>query len=66
MGYRDDFYTADNLIGYSGDLYKTPTVYFESDSEYGHITQAHPYPQNVGREPVESNEGYFLGNEMRG
>jgi hypothetical protein len=28
MGYRDDFYKKDNILGYTGDLMKDPTVYF--------------------------------------
>jgi hypothetical protein len=28
MGYRDDFYTRDNIIGYTGDLHGPFTVYF--------------------------------------
>lgn len=28
MGYRDDFYTKDNILGYTGKLDDNPTVYF--------------------------------------
>lgn len=28
MGYRDDFYTKDNILGYTGTLEDNPTVYF--------------------------------------
>lgn len=28
MGYRDDFYKAENIIGFTGDLANNPTVYF--------------------------------------
>ena len=28
MGNRDDFYTAENIIGYTGNLHNNPTVYF--------------------------------------
>jgi hypothetical protein len=28
MGYRDDFYIKDNILGYTGNLHKDPTVYF--------------------------------------
>ena len=64
MGYRDDFYTVDNVIGYSGTLTDFPSVYFQSESEFGHITQKHGDSQNVGRGHVESSEGYSIGNEM--
>jgi len=48
MGYRDDFYRTANIIGYSGQIDSFPSVYFQSSSEYGHITQMHFYPQNDG------------------
>jgi hypothetical protein len=63
MGYRDDFYRTANIIGYSGQIRSFPSVYFKSSSEYGHITQIHSYPQNVGRMKVESSVGYTIGNE---
>lgn len=28
MGYRDDFYTKENILGYTGTIGKKPTVYF--------------------------------------
>jgi hypothetical protein len=28
MGYRDDFYIKDNILGYTGTIGKDPTVYF--------------------------------------
>lgn len=54
MTYRDDFYTPQNLIGYTGDINspQTVSVYFESNTEFGHITQVHPEPHNVGRTRV--------------
>lgn len=64
MGYRDDFYVAENLIGYSGQLHKMPTVYFKNGNSFGHITQYHEIPQNTGREPVDSDPNYQIGNEM--
>jgi hypothetical protein len=56
MAYRPDFYTADNIIGYTGDIDNNPTVYFLTDLEYGHITQAHRDTDNVGREEVGLRE----------
>jgi hypothetical protein len=50
MPYRPDFYIVDNIVGCTGDI-KWPdmaTVYFESDTEFGHITQH--YPRNRGNE----------------
>lgn len=55
MPYRDDFYNIGNIIGYSGNLYDNPTVYFHdvAGDAVGHITQAYPDdPRNVGREEV--------------
>jgi hypothetical protein len=62
MGYRDDFYVTDNVIGYSGNLLDFPTVYFQSGTEYGHITQKHDTSQNVGRGKVRSAKGYTIEN----
>lgn len=51
--YRPDFYTPENIIGFTGKLHESPTVYFRDGDEFGHITQAHQYDWNVGREPVD-------------
>jgi hypothetical protein len=62
MGYRDDFYAVENVIGYSGKLSSFPTVYFQSATEAGHITQKHDSSQNVGRQAVFSSKGYVIEN----
>jgi hypothetical protein len=62
MGYRDDFYAVENVIGYSGKLSSFPTVYFQSATEAGHITQKHDSSQNVGRQAVFSSKGYLIEN----
>ena len=64
MGYRDDFYMVQNIIGYTGNLNDFPTVYFLKGSEYGHITQKHGDSQNVGRMEVYSSTTYTIGNEL--
>lgn len=66
MGYRDDFYVAGNIIGYTGDLNNFPTVYFLSlaPPEFGHITQDHWLRHNVGRETVHGSTGYTYANEV--
>jgi hypothetical protein len=65
MGYRDDFYKAENMIGYTGTLHEFPTVYFLTKKEYGHITQKHPHSQNVGRHGVgDATNGYKIGNQQ--
>ena len=63
MGYRDDFYHAKNMIGYSGDIQSFPTVYFQKGDEHGHITQEHGRSQNVGRGTVRRRANYSIGNE---
>lgn len=69
MGYRDDFYCVENMIGYTGDVHNFPTVYFlksvTGGSFYGHITQKHDMPGNVGRMEVNSqpDPAYTIGNE---
>lgn len=63
MGYRDDFYMVQYIVGYSGSLHDCPTVYFRKGDEYGHITQKHPCPQNVGRMEVRRSADYWIGNE---
>ena len=66
MPYHDTFYTAENIIGYTGQLHQLPTVYFRCDRRnlVGRITQTHPYPQNVGRARPATSIGYRMGNEM--
>lgn len=67
--YKSDFYTRDNIIGYTGNLIGTPTVYFERKTsrgtEYGRITQKHDNPNNVGRNVVRESSLYLRGNRMR-
>lgn len=66
MAYRNDFYNLRNIIGYTGDLRYLPTVYFRRGHEYGHITQHHMLPYNVGREDVAYHRGYHISNYYRG
>lgn len=68
MGYRDDFYIPQNIIGWTGDLSDAPTVYFRRVMhgdlfEFGRITQAHVYQNNVGRGRVRNSCGYQIENE---
>ena len=64
MGYRDDFYKLDNMIGYTGVLHKQPTVYFYDSAThgFGHITQQHSDPTNVGREQYNADDKYKIEN----
>lgn len=63
MGYRDDFYKTENVIGYTGQVRKKPTVYFFDGKEFGHITQYHPIPLNIGREGVRQSINYTIRND---
>lgn len=72
MGYRDDFYTVENIIGYTGNLNDFPTIYFRKlnmvtdQTMYGHITQRHIDSTNVGRMAVDSAKHYQIRNERVG
>lgn len=54
MAYEPTFYVIDNIIGYTGELHKDPTVYFRCSERHlhGHITQWHRIRKNIGRETV--------------
>ena len=71
MGYRDDFYTEENIVGYTGDINNNPTVYFEKNHgngeiSYGRITQSHGDPENQGREFIlKEKEGKVLRTNER-
>lgn len=65
MSYRSDFYIPENIIGHTGDIDLNPTVYFltgpaQGPNEYGHITQAHDFGANVGREDVQRSAQYEI------
>jgi hypothetical protein len=63
MGYQDIFYTADNMIGYTGQVHKMPTVYFRKGNAWGRITQYHSNNLNIGRNVVRVKAGYTIANE---
>ncbi|MCK5818217.1 MAG: hypothetical protein KAH18_02980 [Psychromonas sp.] len=66
MVYRDDFYIKKNIIGYSGNLTSWPlrSIYFYNklEREFGHITQFHSVPCNIGRSLVRIDEKYLIFN----
>lgn len=64
MGYRDDFYTVANIVGYTGELNRSPTVYFRHGNETGRITQYHRDIGNVGRNTVRDDPNY-VGRNVR-
>lgn len=63
MGYRDDFYKVENLIGYTGNVRKDPTVYFFDGDHFGHITQYHHIPINIGRSRLRRSINYSIRND---
>ncbi len=62
-GYRDDFYSAENIVGYTGTIGQNETVYFKKGDEYGRITQDHKQPENIGRNKVREDALYEIKNE---
>lgn len=66
MGYRDDFFVVDNIIGYTGKLNQSPTVYFSFELvegiEFGRITQDHEVKSNIGRGKVRVRRDYKIYN----
>ena len=62
MAFKDDFYTKENIIGFTGDLHNNPTVYFKTDDHVGRITQEHFREINIGRHDLYSTNGYRSGN----
>ncbi|WP_025740612.1 hypothetical protein [Aquimarina pacifica] len=69
-GYGDDFYTPENIVGYTGTLgdpENRPTVYFRKTENgfttFGHITQDYHKKDNVGRELIRKRKEYKQGNE---
>ncbi len=69
---KNDLYHKDNIIGYTGDLTDNPTIYFKKEHtnnkgivdsvSFGHITQAHKYDFNLGREKVGKAKTYEIKN----
>lgn len=57
--YRPDFYIPENIMGYTGKLHESPTVYFQCGAEFGRITQEYEVGYNLGREEVQSEFGEF-------
>ncbi len=64
MGYKDLFYVAGNIIGYTGTIQSNPTVYFQNGASFGHITQNHKIKENIGREEVFWRPNYSITNEL--
>lgn len=60
-------YQPENIIGTTGAKGQKPTVYYRSNSgTFGHITQEHNEPTNVGREPPRKDPNYKIENTGRG
>ncbi len=65
MGYRDDFYIPENIIGYTGSPRSCPTVYFKSQFFFGRITQYFSDPENIGRCLICCSNDYYITNYSR-
>jgi hypothetical protein len=68
MGYRDDFFTVENIVGITGPVNELPTVYFKDTAtgEFGHITQVHSADWNAGRTEVATDAGWQIVNRCTG
>lgn len=62
MSYEEEFYTPENIIGYTGDFQVNPTVYFKNGNKFGRITQTHADNDNIGRSLVREYTDYRIGN----
>lgn len=61
--YEGELYQKKNIIGSTQQQGQQPTVYFRSNSgTFGHITQEHPQPTNVGRELAFKRQDYAITN----
>lgn len=63
MAYREDFYTVENIIGYTGNVNLNPTVYFQKGNYFGRITQDHSCKDNIGRNEVRFAMDYRIEND---
>ena len=67
MGYRDDLYRSENIVGWTGDLQSGATVFFrktlnDGKQLFGHIAQNNGQSANVGRGRVfTTNREAFSG-----
>jgi hypothetical protein len=56
-------YQTHNIIGSTQAAGQRPTVYYRTNSgTFGHITQEHSVPSNIGRELPRKDERYNFGN----
>ncbi len=58
-------YQPQNIMGITGTVGHNPTVYYRSGHTFGHITTAHPYSDNVGREVPRTDPTYTATNTGR-
>lgn len=68
MDKGNGLYQPKNIVGHTGDLDSSPTVYYQrkgknNNIQFGHITQSHNIPENVGREPAYAHPKYNAKNE---
>ncbi len=63
QGAENRLYQPQNVIGTTSAQGQLPTVYYRTQSgTFGHITQQHNGPTNVGREPARKHAAYRYGN----
>lgn len=55
-------YQSQNFIGTTGAGPETTYYYRTRNNSFGHITQAHGIPENVGREPHRQDPTYGIAN----
>lgn len=65
MAYYSSLYNFGNIIGYTGQPDRLPTVYFRCDLQKlsGRITQQHKFSFNVGRAEPHTSIGHIMINE---
>jgi hypothetical protein len=70
MGHREDFYIEQNIIGYtnSSALFTFPSIYFYNCHRklFGHFTQQHENPANIGKTLVVRDHNYLIFNSGEG
>jgi hypothetical protein len=57
-GYEDTFYVKSNIVGYTGNKFNYPTVYFRQGNRFGRITQKHQHANNIGRNKAKAKFVY--------
>jgi len=59
-------YQPENFIGTTGQGQNATFYYRSRNNSFGHITQAHDIPENVGREPHHQSNDYQMRADPQG